>query len=98
MSAGLTQLIRPLALMMLIKNLGRHKCQYHGNERADECRFPPATMRPPPPFIDQREEAYKCVAWGFAQYRSTGMQRLRSDGVLTSLSTCRCRGSFVLAV
>jgi hypothetical protein len=34
MSAGLTQLIRLLALMMLIKNLGRHSTRRNGGSRS----------------------------------------------------------------
>jgi hypothetical protein len=58
---------------------------------------PPAIGHPPPPFIDQGEVAHKHAAWVLAQYRSTGMQSLRSDGALTNLGSRGRRGGFVLA-
>jgi hypothetical protein len=40
---------------------------------ADEDDLSPATGRPPPPFIDQGEAAYKHDAGIFTQYRDTGV-------------------------
>jgi hypothetical protein len=60
---------------------------------ADEKRSrAPMAGRLPPPFIGQGEAAYKRVAWIFVQYCSTGVQRLRFDGVLTGPGPRRRRG------